>query len=230
MFTIQRCLVLPAALFAMIAMSSVSVAQCASCDYQQSGGAGYGWPGDGCQSGNCGGGCGSGVGASLEDKWQRFKAECELVMARNEAWPQPFSCQDREIYYQIFNQQMAHGLQVAHTLTSDYFDAETNELNNAGQTRVAWIMQNAPANHKQIYIYEDQTGPTMQQRMQNVRDLVDRWYGHMGSAQIAATQLRPNQIPASYQETYLEAYNTNQQAPVIPVQVGQGISGAVTGN
>ncbi len=216
MFTIKRQLMLPAALVAMIATSSISFAQCTSCNST----AGY-WPG---ASGAAAG------GGSAQSYLHNLRAEYELVTARNSAWPLPFTCQDREHYYQIFHLQYATGMAVAHTLTSEYFNTESNELNAAGQAKVAWIMQNAPSNSKMIYVYEDQTNATMDQRMHSVKATVDKWYGNMGAYQIAKTQIRPNQIPATYQEQISASYEANLPVPVIPISSAGSITSSVSGN
>ena len=231
-------LALPVALVATLAMSSLAWGQCtntpSNCSASCASGAcatggcgtacgsGFGYAGGACGAGHCGG-CAGGCGAGFEEFKRRF---C-LITERNDAWPLPFNCWDRESYYQIWNQQYAHGLQVAHTLTSEYFDPNTNELNRAGESRVAWIVQNAPANSKQIFVYEDQAGPAMDQRLASVRGVVDRWYGHMGQVNIATSQLAPNRIPASYQQLILEAAAGSTPPPVIPIASGENITTAV---
>ena len=206
-------MVLPFAMVAALTISSTAMAQCDS----------YGWPSSGCSGGACGGGAFS----NLSAEYHQFKADFDLITARNESWPQPFSCWDREAYYSVMNQQYAHGVQVAHTLTSEYFDANTNELNRAGESRVAWIVQNSAQAEKRIFVYEDQSGPALDQRMASVRGTVDRWYGHLGNVEIASSQLMPNSIPATYQSTINTRYESSQPNPIIPVKSGAGIAESV---
>ncbi len=209
----KKHLVLPFAIVAALTFSSVALAQC-DC---------HGWPNDGCSTGACGGGCLD----QLKSDYHQFKADFDLITDRNASWPLPFSCWDREAYYAVINQQYAHGLQVAHTLTSEYFDSSTNELNRAGEGRVAWIVQNAPSADKRIFVYEDQSGPAMDQRIASIRSTVDRWYGHLGNIEIASSQLMPNSIPATYQNTIMQKYDESQPKPIIPVKSGQGINESV---
>jgi hypothetical protein len=224
-------------MLAMIAMSSSVVGQGGSCDTGSAGGNGcaaggcgtgtaaFGFPSAGCNQ--CGGGAVHGCLHHLHQGLETYKADHRLNRARNSAWPLPFSCWDREHYYAIFNQQYAIGNQVAHTLTSEYFHPESNELNRAGELRVAWIMQNAPQADKQIFLYEDETGPTMDQRIASVREFTDRYYAHLGNAAIVKSQLLPHQIPATFQATYLRQYSQGQPDPVIPVQVGETVISSV---
>lgn len=155
---------------------------------------------------------------------ERYKAACRLNHARGAAWPLPFSCWDREHYYAIMNQQFATGLQVAHTLTSEYFDPETNELNRAGEMRVGWIMQNSPQASKQIYVYQDQTGPTIQQRIDAIQRFSDRYYGHLGQVAIASSSIRPHQVPALYQAQTNTLYSESMPDPIIPLEAGESLS------
>lgn len=204
-------LALPLALVSSIAMSSMAMAQCTDCP--------AGCSGSTVPSVDYYGATGTGIEA--------FKHHCALVTARNDAWPLPFNCWDREAYYAIWNQQFATGLQVAHLLTPEYFDANTNELNRAGEMRVAWIMQNSPISDRKIWVFEDQQGPAMDQRIANVHDVVNRWYAHMGPVEVATSQLRPNGIPASYQQLILDKHSGAQPNPVIPIEAGAALSSSV---
>lgn len=206
-------MVLPLAMVAALTISSTAMAQCDN----------HGWPGGDCSSGACGGGAFS----NLKAEYHQFKADFDLITARNASWPQPFTCWDREAYYGVMNQQFAHGVQVAHTLTSEYFDPNTNELNRAGESRVAWIVQNSPQAEKRIFVYEDQSGPALDQRLASIRNTVDRWYGHLGNVEIASSQLMPNSIPATYQNTINTRYEGAQPNPIIPVKSGAGIAESV---
>ncbi len=217
----RRMLSLAFALVATLATSSMALAQCGgSC-----GSAGFGWSG-GCADGHCGDASGSYFG-NARSNYEQMRHDFDLVTARNDAWPLPFNCWDREAYYVVMNQQYAHGLQMAHTLTSDYFDPNTHELNRVGEMRVAWIMQNSPSAERQIYVYEDQTGPALDMRMASIRQVVDRWYGHLGPVNIASSRLNPTPIPATYQKTILDQYASGQPAPVIPIASGTKLTSSV---
>ncbi len=221
-------LALPVAFIAMLAICSPAMAQCTGYSTNcspcaTSGGCnaqGGGWPGD------CCGGCNA-CGGQLCSALEQFKQDFCLVTERNDAWPLPFNCWDREAYYAIMNQQYAYGLQAAHILTSEYFDSNTNELNRAGESRVAWIMQNSTINDKQIFVYEDQSGPVTDQRIASVNNIVNRWYSHLGQVTIAKSQVAPNRIPASYQQVILDQASGSQPAPVIPIASGTTITSSV---
>ena len=218
MSILKTVLAIPVAMAIVVTTSSITQAQCTGCSSGR-------WP-TGCSS--CAGGGSALAGARAN--FDQFKADFELVTNRNAAWPKPFSCWDKDVYYTVFNQQYSAGSQVAHTLSSQYFDSNTNELNRAGEARVAWIMQNSPASDRSIFVFEDTTGPALEQRLAAVRDVVDRWYGHFGEVLIAATRVAPNAIPATYQQTIMQQYSSAQPQPVIPIQAGSGINQAVGGN
>lgn len=216
---------LPLAILALVFSASNAAAQCESC---ASNGTGHGVQAvvpSTCHS------CGHGA---LHDSLHRmhiglekYKAGFRLNHSRGSAWPLPFSCWDREHYYAIMNQQFATGLQVAHTLTSEYFDPETNELNRAGEMRVGWIMQNSPQASKQIFVYQDQTGPTIQQRIDAIRKFSNRYYGHLGQVAIASSQIRPHQVPALYQAQTNTLYSESMPDPIIPLEAGASLSNSI---
>ena len=235
MITLKRCLVIPAAILAMIAMATDAAAQCHSCAAKSGS---FGYPtgaSAGCGCGAAGGAAvasghhGTGFGAfdSVKAGIEQYKDDYRIAHARNSAWPQPFSCWDRAAYYNMFNQQYAQGLEAAHLLTSRYFDTETNELNRAGEQRVAWIMQMSTKANKKIFLYEDQSSPTLNRRLAAVRDFTDRYYRHLGNVQIAKSQVLPHQIPSAYQAVIAEQYSTGQPAPIIPVTSGATINESV---
>ena len=209
-------------LLALLLTASTALAQCESCASKHGASCGNPVVTSTCHS------CGHGA---LHDSFhkmhiglEKYKAGFRLNHSRGSAWPLPFSCWDREHYYAIMNQQFATGLQVAHTLTAEYFDPETNQLNRAGEMRVGWIMQNSPQASKQIFVYQDQTGPTMQQRMDAIRKFSDRYYSHLGQVAIASSQIRPHQVPALYQAQTNTLYSESMPDPIIPLEVGESLS------
>lgn len=225
MSTISRCFTLSLALLAMMVISPNLQAQCHSCNSQ--GGAGYAVPTNGAACQNCSPVAVHNVFHKMHIGLEKYKAGFRLNHSRGSAWPLPFSCWDRENYFAILDQQFATGVQVAHTLTSEYFDPETNKLNRAGEMRVGWIMQNAPQMNKQIYVYEDQTGPTIAQRVSAVRDFTGRYYGHMGQAAIATSRIAPIRIPATYQAQTNILYDESMPDPIIPLEVGESLSSTI---
>ena len=171
----------------------------------------------------CGGGpFGLFSGIHSDGDW---KKQFQLVMDRNQAWPQPFNCQDRHAYAAVWRMHYDSGIMSAHTLTAEYFN-QFNQLNHAGQARVAWIMQNAPQGQKRIYIYDENEATDV--RMAHVQETVDLWYSQMGSATIAKTTSKPNTVSSIYQQTTNQLYLENQPEPIIPVDVGSSIAGSTT--
>jgi len=160
---------------ASIGSQSVAVGQgCSACGetstfgFPSQGGRGSG----GCSGGHCGaGGCGLGDGsvrASLDQTQKRN----DLVSARNDAWPKPFTCIDRQLYESQWGKFIDSGYERQCVLSSIHFKQKTNELSDFGRTIVAGLVQNMPQARKTIYINRDGNEQRSQERLENVRETI----------------------------------------------------------
>lgn len=186
--------------------------------------------GTGCQSG-CGGqgfgypgghGVIGGVGHDLRSKYDKFMADFNLQTARNSVWPQPFKCRDRSLYFQIVQTQVDAGWQNAFTLTDMHFDQDNNELNSAGEAKVAWIMQTAPQHRRNVYVY--QSNDDIDLRIASVKSTINRWYSHMGETMVAATTQMPATSDGVYFNEINQRYMEGLPAPVLNASIGGSVS------
>lgn len=67
-------------------------------------------------------------------------------------WPYPYNCEDRAYVNNLLDQQSAAGWVTATTLHDYYFNAETHQLNEAGQNQLLWIVASAPAQYRTVYV------------------------------------------------------------------------------
>jgi uncharacterized membrane protein YgcG len=67
-------------------------------------------------------------------------------------WPHPYVCDDRSYVASMLQQQSANGWIHATTLHDYHFDPETHQLNTAGQSHLAWILTDVPAQFRTVYI------------------------------------------------------------------------------
>ncbi len=167
-------------------------------------------------------GVGGGFAADYREQWDRFKADYNLTSARNAAWPQPFKCRDRALTYQFFQTNIDAGWEYAYTLTSIHFDTESNELNRAGEAKVAWIMQTSPQHRRSIFVYQEDSD-SIDYRIASVKETVNRWYGHLGVASIAATNTLPQGGDGTYFQTINELYLDSRPIPALNASIGGAI-------
>jgi len=189
-----------------------------------------GYGGGGCGAAGCLGG-GIGVGGKLDElkaKCAHTKAINERTTARNNAWPKPFDCADRQAYFSVWEPMIDQGWEEQCVLTAAHFDPESHELNKFGQTAVAGIMQNNPSHRRVVFIHRDVNDQINQQRRSMVEDTINTFYGHSNTAQIAFSNKRPvttsGQRGAQIQEEWMGA----QATPAIAVSTGGTVADSVT--
>lgn len=214
-----------------VVSSNFSVAQdCGSCASCSSGGyaadSNFSYPGASCGCGGRGGRM-----AHHREKLDAMRAESAKITARNDAWPKPFACADRQVYHDIFSPMIDQGFEEQCCLSNEHFDASTNELNQFGVSTVAGIMQNMPSNHKHVFIHRDSDQDISQARLNSVNSMVRMMYGQMApNAQVAFSNKQPSSVPGVRAETITNLFNANTPKPIIPISQGQQSVGQSVGN
>lgn len=198
---------------------------CSSC----SGNASFGYPSTGCNNcggrGIIGGHYGSGHFAQQREQFKyqidQYKAQSEKVRARNDAWPKPFACADRQAYHNLWN-GFYEGGWISHcTLIDAHFDSESGALNRLGESVVQGLMKNNPENRREIFIYDGRSNVDFHAKRQSVVDLVNRWYGDK-AVQISSTNRWPIQGNGLRSETTNQLFADTTPEPVIAVPTGTG--------
>lgn len=190
---------------------------------------GFDYPGGG---GGCGGaGCGGGGkfgGAIAGHKanfsaWKAHVKEINRIsMARNGAWPKPFACADRQLYFQFWQPMIQSGINANCLLSDHHFDGETGELNAAGKSRLRSIAQNNPVGQKAVLIQNTGDQMVNNQRQTYVQQVVSDWYGGSGFSQVAVSNSFPIRGPGARIETLDRLYSEGTAPPIIPVASGSG--------
>lgn len=202
-----------------------SVPMAATCNGSCGGGQVYAGSTGGCGAAGCKGG-------QFFSELQARKAHARMIhdrtMARNGAWPKPFDCADRQLYFQIWEPMIDQGFEEQCVLTSAHFNAETNQLNKFGQHAVAGIMQNMPSTRRTVFINRDTDMQVSEIRRQAVRETINTFYSQGGPAQVAFSQKRPVTTSGLKGELIQREWLGSMPAPAIPVSVGQTVSASVT--
>ena len=176
---------------------------------------------------DCGcGGCGSGRN---HPKIESMKALNHKVCARNDAWPKPFNCADRQLYFAMWQPMIDQGFEEQCVLTSVHFDPETHELNNFGITTVQGIMQNMPTSRKKVFVNRDVDQSISQARLNNVNNVVKTYYNQVApNAEVAYSNLMPSSIRGPRAETINQLFIQGAPAPIIPISSGsQSVSSSI---
>ena len=85
-------------------------------------------------------------------------------------WPYPYQCQDRQFVRTVSQSQVNNGWIAATTLYSYHFDPETHSLNHSGRLQLRWILEDAPPNHRLVWVQAGTNSNTSQSRLSSVRD------------------------------------------------------------
>jgi len=183
--------------------------------------------------GDCGaGGCGlrgrsGGHMDELKAKYAHAQKINSRVVARNEAWPMPFDCADRQLYFSIWDPMIDQGFEEQCVLNSAHFDAETNELNQFGRYTVAGIMQNMPTTRRMVFIHRDSDQSANDKRMSQVKSTIDTFYGQMGPAKVAFSTKLPVTLRGDKAAAISQLSAENRPTPVIPISSGETVSSSV---
>lgn len=151
------------------------------------------------------------------------------ISARNNVWPQPFDCADRQLYFKMWEAMIDQGFEEQCVLTSAHFTTGTNELNRFGVNTVAGIIQNMPSNRRQIFIHRDVDDNTNTERMANVKNTIKTYYGQFGGAQVAYSSSLPVNIRGITASNIDQKWTEGMQTPVIPISSGEGVASSVGG-
>lgn len=79
-------------------------------------------------------------------------------------WPYPYNCQDKADVNNLLESQTGAGWVTATTLHDYHFDADTQQLNDAGRTHALWVANVAPAQYRTLYLSQGSTAEMGQLR------------------------------------------------------------------
>lgn len=206
-----------AAMAVTIAFASITLAQCTTCGVSD---ANFGYPGGSCAT--CGGG-GHGLagrsqhGEVLRAKLDHAIAYDQKVSARNQAWPKPFTCADRQVYSAMWTPMLDAGFADQTTVTGVHF-SEEGKLTRYGKQQIAGIMRNMPQHRKVVYVQRDGDEVTTQNRYNQVQEVVSLFYGQSG--RVALTDRNPINQTGQRAEATTNNYYNALAPPIIPVADG----------
>lgn len=102
-------------------------------------------------------------------------------------WPYPYSDQDRADVHTLLNAQTSAGWVLATTLHDYHFDADTQQLTDAGRTQLTWVLNSAPPQYRTIYVAQGLTPEMGQLRAASA----DKFVRESGTPDIPAIITKP---------------------------------------
>ncbi len=192
------------------------LAQCQSCEPNSYVGS---WPSQASQvTGNM-------SSTSARGAWRNEAAvQGQKIEARNEAWMRPFNCRDRQAYFSVWSPMVDGGWITQCTLNDAHFN-DAGNLNEFGEKKIATIMMNFPIEQRMVRIAPTRDGELGNQRLEEVRSVVNRWYGEEMANQVALTHI----VPTTFSGRRVEAVNAGYSNQLPAPMISTGSSGSGTG-
>jgi hypothetical protein len=142
--------------------------------------------------------------------------------ARNQAWPKPFDCADRQLYFSIWETMFESGYRWNCIFTANHFNVDTNTLNEAGRSKLAGIFKNNPIGQKVALVQNEGNSGVVDARLENLRSTIDKWYGSNSFEQIALSSEFPTMFNGGRVHELNRKSLDETPPPVIPVASGSG--------
>ena len=190
---------------------------------------GYSGACDSCGSQGCRSGGHQARREEFHAKIDHAKSINAKVCARNAAWPKPFDCADRQLYFSMWGAMIDQGFEEQCVLNASHFDPATNELNSFGLHTVSGIMQNMPSNRKEVFVHREADATSNDQRMAAVKKTIDTFYGQSGPARVSFSTKLPVTLRGEKAEAIMRLGGENRPTPIIPISSGDTVGSAVGG-
>lgn len=164
--------------------------------------------------------------------WHTFWGQVHLHRNRVNVWPEPFVRQDRELVRGPFRQMVDNGWKSQNTLSDYLFDPGTNELTNAGQAKLQYILTQIPPHRRQVYVLEAATQEETATRVTSVYRNIARIAPDSNCCEVMTTKIVPRGGEGWYLYDVEQAYRNNIPSPRLS-SIGSGgdsMSGDGSGN
>jgi hypothetical protein len=135
---------------------------------------------------------------------------------RNVDWPWPYICPDRRAVREPFCIMVNNGWRRQNLLGPHHFNADANQLTTAGELRVQWIMTQAPANHRNIFVERALDPAVTTQRLATAREYATRVTPDAQAVQVVDTHLISEGRPASVVDATNTRFQESSPPPVLP--------------
>ena len=160
-----------------------------------------------------------------------FMDRCKLDWHRNNMWPQPFIVADRISVCEPFAIQVNNGWRLQNTIGDAYFDPNNNELTVAGQSKVKWIVQQAPASRRTVFVLMNEDREATNARVRSVQQAVERYTVKGAPGEVQLTDRDVIGGSGEYYDSVDRALKSSVPAPRLPARAtGNGNGGGNGGS
>lgn len=158
-----------------------------------------------------------------------FIERCKLDWHRNNMWPQPFIQSDRVSVCEPFAIQTNNGWRLQNTIGDAYFDPNTSELTVAGQSKVKWIVQQAPTSRRTVFVLMSEDREVTNARVRSVQQATERYTIKGPPAEVLLTDRDVIGGSGEYYDSVDRALKGSVPVPRLPSSSGNGGGGGGNG-
>jgi hypothetical protein len=113
-------------------------------------------------------------------------------------WPYPYVCADREAVPPSFAIMVQNGWRRQNLLAEQHFKSDGGELNAAGEKMVRWIVNEAPTQHRAIFVRRTETPEGTKARLAAVEQFAAKVSMDGTVPSILETNIRSAGYPADW--------------------------------
>lgn len=141
---------------------------------------------------------------------------CKRGARENSEWPWPYVCPDRVAVREPFCLMVNNGWRRQNLLGPHHFNADATQLTSAGELRIQWILTQAPATRRGIFVERDVAPEITEQRLATAEKYATQLLAGGGSPQISETHLISEGRPADVVDATNVRFRESMPPPVLP--------------
>jgi hypothetical protein len=147
------------------------------------------------------------------------------------AWPCPYICYDRAAANAPYPAMIENAWRRQNLLGDYHFGADGMQLTETGQTKVRWILTEAPLQHRTVFVHRGETPQQTAGRLNAVKEYALKVAPEGGAANVLESNLSPLGYPAGWPGTKDPTLNRKFQGyypekAYVPDRAAGGAGGA----
>lgn len=155
------------------------------------------------------------VTGNVRADWHSFWHRVHLDFHRNNCWPEPFIYADRVVTRAPINIMMDNGWRLNNTITHQLFSKETQQLTNAGEMKVRWILTQAPNHRRTVFVLRGNSPEQTAARLESVQAFASGVVPE-GHAEVLLTDVIPRGGSGAILDRVSNSYESSAPAPRLP--------------
>ena len=138
----------------------------------------------------------------------------------NVIWPRQFVPAARRPVLETYAVMVNNGWRRQNLLGDYHFDPKTNELTRAGEMKVQWILTQAPAHRRSVFVQRASNQSETATRIAAVQGYSSQMSPHVGPVSVNDTHIVAEGHSASAVDNMFTGFQANQLPPVLPAATG----------